>query len=122
MRATLDVARDEERGQLYVQIRTASDNSADDGSPYDFELAITGVFSLDPALLTSASQAVNLTQLNAPAVLYGIARGYVASATSLAPPGPFLLPVVNLVRALNKPTAQRRPRRVATAEESTPAR
>ena len=54
-----------------------------------------------------------LAILNAPAILHGIARGLIASATGLCVGGPFLLPTVNYVEVAKR-MARKRPRKSKT--------
>ena len=82
----------------YVDLRISSEDGDADGSQYDFALAIVGRFSVDPD--ATAEESDRLIALNAPAALYGIARGVLATMTGVGPLGPLLLPSVNLVAAL----------------------
>jgi hypothetical protein len=67
-------------------------------------ITLYGIFSLDP----KASDEIKdqLTQYNSVAILHGIARGVVVSATGSCPGGPFLLPVLNYQEIIETKIAQ----------------
>ena len=83
-----------------VLVRLVLESSASkyDESLYDFSLEMGAVFKVenddDPVSRR------RLIRYNAPAVLYGLARGYVASATAMALAPPLILPSVDLVEFL----------------------
>lgn len=56
-------------------------------------VTVWGIFSCSPDV--DADRRNQLMQYNTVAILHGIARGIIASATGSCPGGPFLLPVVN---------------------------
>ena len=56
-------------------------------------VTVWGIFSCSPHV--DQDQKNQLMQYNTVAILHGIARGLIASATGSCPGGPFLLPVVN---------------------------
>ncbi len=89
---------DDEAGVL-VRLALESSTSKHDGSPYDFALDVGAVFKIanddDPVSRR------RLIRYNAPAVLYGLARGYVASATAMGLTLPLMLPSVDLVEFLS---------------------
>ena len=62
------------------------------------DITLQGVFGLDAYTEVDPETLSQLLQFNAPAILHGIARGIVASATGSCLEGPFLIPVVNYRR------------------------
>lgn len=98
--AEIDIRAGDGPNERYVGLGIFSNDDAEDGSPYDFTASLLGLFSVGSE--ASADEAERLFELNAPAQLYGIARGALASASGLSPFGPLLLPSVNLVAALRR--------------------
>jgi preprotein translocase subunit SecB len=83
---------------VFVQLTLGSSNNRKDGSRHDFSLALVGSFEMSD--VPDVDQGRRLISINAPAMLYGVARGVLVSATALSPSGVLLLPSVNLVEAL----------------------
>lgn len=67
-------------------------------APYYIYLDITGFFSFTDG--TDEETVKKMIGLNAPVILYGVARGVVAQATANFRYGKFILPTVNFVDAL----------------------
>jgi preprotein translocase subunit SecB len=63
---------------------------------YSVELRISGYFSVHGE--ERDDLVYGMVNLNAPAILYGIARGIVAQFTAFAPAGPVMLPSVNFAQ------------------------
>ena len=56
-------------------------------------ITLWGVFATEPSLGETVKH--QLSEYNTVAILHGIARGVIVSATGSCPGGPFLLPVIN---------------------------
>lgn len=69
-------------------------------APYQIVLKITGFFSFKEG--TDEETIKKMISLNAPAMLYSIARGIVSQATAQSIHGKFILPTVNFVELLKK--------------------
>jgi len=69
-------------------------------SPYQIVLKITGLFSFKEG--TDEETIKKMINLNAPAMLYSIARGIVSQATAQSLHGKFILPTVNFVELIKK--------------------
>lgn len=82
---------------LFVRLRVKTQRTAKKIHPYEIDLTLVGRFSVS-AKANDDSLAHHLIQYNAPAILYGIARGVVASLTSFGHAGRFDLPSANFVR------------------------
>lgn len=78
-------------------------------------VALWGIFSCGPDL--AEDQKARLLRYNTVAILHGIARGIVASATGSCPGGPFLLPVVNYAEVIERKLAERQDRAERRDEE-----
>lgn len=98
VKASIEIAQSQQAERVKISLRLESSRSKTDGAPYDFSLEISGGFAIEPTV--DPDRRERLIALNAPSILYGIARGYVASATSMAPAASLQLPSVNLVAAL----------------------
>jgi preprotein translocase subunit SecB len=69
-------------------------------APYQILLKITGFFRFKEG--TDEETIKKLIGLNAPAMLYSIARGIVSQATAQSLHGKFILPAVNFVELIKK--------------------
>jgi preprotein translocase subunit SecB len=98
VKAAVDIAHSPETSRYNITLSLASSAARSDGAPYDFALVLSGNFTVKPG--ADEDRRERLIALNGPSILYGIARGYVASATSMAPASALQLPSVNLVAAL----------------------
>lgn len=70
------------------------------GAPYQFRLAMAGSFFF----LEGTTEEVQrrMIHVNGSSVLYGIARGIVAEATSHGQAGKYILPSINLLELLDR--------------------
>jgi len=69
-------------------------------APYQIVLKITGFFTFKEG--TDEETIKKMISLNAPAILYSIARGIVSQATAQSLHGKFILPTVNFVELLKR--------------------
>ncbi len=67
---------------------------------YSLDLKLLGFFSFDPGVDTHEID--HLIGLNAPSLLYGVARGIVAQSLSLTHAGRVILPSVNFVEIMRE--------------------
>lgn len=65
------------------------------GIPYEFRIKIYGVFTVSPHL--DEESQYRLLHLNGPAMLYGIARSAIATATGLGRKDKYILPSINVL-------------------------
>lgn len=95
---------------------------ADKNIPYEFELFIGGRIFASPTLKPEDLEKV--VNANAPALLYGVAREVVRSATSLGPYAAVILPSTNFIQepqktvATKKKAAKKKVARKATKKTS----
>ncbi len=87
-------ASSQEDGGVLLRLTISNTGDENDGSPYRFAVVLGGAFDVRTDI--DAKQASNLLRINAPAILYGVARGYLASITALARAGALLLPTANM--------------------------
>jgi len=73
---------------------------------YALNLRILGYFSFPAG--TSDQHVAHLIRLNAPAILYGVARGIAAQALALTSVGRVFLPSVNFVEIMKQRSERRR--------------
>lgn len=95
--------RDEGDRRVLLKLRVRYRPSPDDSMavPYQVDVLGEAFFSLSASEL-SVEEEQRLALFNGSAILYGLLRGYVAQATALAPNGPLILPVANLVPTLTR--------------------
>jgi preprotein translocase subunit SecB len=101
-----------EEGKVLIRLSLESERDGPSGLPYRFQATVAGRFSLREEV--PEDQRSRMVYINGSAILYGIARGAVATATALGPYGPVHLPTVNFVDLLERQPARRkgaRPRR-----------
>ena len=91
----MDFRWKEDGSGFLLRMFLESSESRGDGSPYSFSIDAVGAFGID-LLQLDAEEVIRLVALNSSAVLYGIVRGLITSATALGSHGPLLLPTVNL--------------------------
>lgn len=103
-----DVQQDEEIAQDYrlgMRIRLAANGyTAEENAPYAVDLTIVGYFTLAEGIADDVRH--RMIFLNAPSILFGIARGLAGQATGASKHGQFVLPTVNFVE-IEKVRAQR---------------
>jgi preprotein translocase subunit SecB len=73
---------------------------------YALDLDVLGFFSFPEG--TSEHHVAHLIRLNAPSILYGVARGIAAQALALTPAGRVFLPSVNFVEIMKQRSERRR--------------
>ena len=95
VKATIDFSMSDDASSFLMRLFLESSSARGDGSPYDFKSESVARFALDEGV--EGEEAGRLISKNAAAVLYGVVRGFVATATALGPHGPLFLPTVNLV-------------------------
>lgn len=84
----------DEPKQHLVRITVRTPRSTRYEQPFDVELTLLGQFSFSEPLDDDSANA--LLRFNAPAILFGVARGMVSLLTSLTEVGRWNLPTVNL--------------------------
>ena len=99
-----------EDGNSYLVTLIVESLPLRDPRPYSFAISLAGTFSFAPG--TDEHMRSILIEGNAPAILYGVARGAIASITGLGPHGPLFLPSVNF-----SASRKTRPRRRKLDEE-----
>lgn len=91
--------------------------------PPSLRLQMAGFFSLESG--TDEHQALHLISLNAPSILYGIARGIIVQSLALTAIDKYILPSVNFIEVMRQREAQgamKDPRRVGrTARRRAPS-
>lgn len=75
-------------------------NKNDDNSPYYILMKLSGFFSY--ADETDDDYIKKTIALNAPSILYGVARGIIAQVTGNYEYGKFILPAVNFIEILKR--------------------
>ena len=70
------------------------------GAPYHFRLQLFGQFEFLEG--TSTETQHRMIHVNGSSILYGVARGVLAEATSQARAGKYILPAINLIELLEK--------------------
>lgn len=80
---------------LHKVAMVVSSFDPNDNAPYIFALAIAGFFRFNDEV--NEETRMKMLWLNAPSILYGLARGYFFQATSAGLHGGALLPTVNFV-------------------------
>ena len=70
------------------------------GAPYQFRLQLLGQFEFLEG--TSTETQHRMIHVNGSSILYGVARGVLAEATSQARAGKYILPAINLIELLEK--------------------
>lgn len=92
-----------------VLIRLSFQSELDDAKrlPYRFQATVAGRFSL--AEDVPEDQRDRMVYINGTAILYGIARGALATVTALGPYGPVHLPTINFVDLLDRRPGRKKP-------------
>lgn len=96
-----------------VRLTISSDTSEASIAVYNFSLTLAGNFAVAEGTPDEAKK--RLIHLNGPAILYGVARGVLASITGISAHGPIHLPSVNFIDLLEPP---RRPPRKRTPKKA----
>ena len=106
--ADFDWWKPERKGDSMIMLRVDCYPEAQTPTPRFLHVgvALWGVFSCSPEL--AADQKDRLLRFNTVAILHGIARGIIASASGSCPGGPFLLPVVNYAEVIERKLAEGR--------------
>jgi preprotein translocase subunit SecB len=82
--------------RINMQIQLAAKGyTVEENAPYTVDLTIVGYFTLAEGI--SDEQTQRMIFLNAPSILFGIARGIAGQATGASRHGQFVLPTVNFV-------------------------
>ena len=83
--------------QLVMPVKIADRTTLHEtNEPYALQVSAVGLFRF--AAGTDDDLIARMVHLNAPAMLYGLVRGYVAQTTANAENGTYLLPVFNFVQ------------------------
>jgi len=85
---------------IQMVINVNKTKKAFETAAYQIVLKITGFFSFKEG--TDEETIKKMISLNAPAILYSIARGIVSQTTAQSVHGKFILPTVNFVELLKK--------------------
>jgi len=102
IRFSAECAPDQDTGSFTVRVHIRSRRRRAGNVPHTFEASLAGSFSF-PGNGTELSESdERLLRFNAPAILYGIARGLLFAATAPAVYGPVMLPSGNLVAVLSE--------------------
>ena len=98
-RYSVNIFDNEEDSNLYrVQLRLRSERSSKNSEDRHFDVLLSGVFSFPPDEF-SLDERQPFLHLNAPAILYGIARGLIASMSGAGSLDALQLPSANFVHA-----------------------
>ena len=98
-RYSVNVFDNEEDPNLYrVQLRLRSERSSANPDYRHFDVLLSGVFSFPDGEFTMEERQPFL-HLNAPAILYGVARGLIASVSGVGSLDSLQLPSANFVHA-----------------------
>lgn len=107
--AITDKANSETAFKVEMNYSAGSLKKQPKGMPYYLSFSITGLFSLPEK--TDNTTKSNLKNLNAPSILYGIARGIVSQITASGIHGKLILPAVNFVELINQGKREQIPRK-----------
>lgn len=99
----------EDSRHFLIRLNVKSQGESGQRAPYGFEAAVAGEFSLAEDI--PDDQRDRMVRINGTAILYGIARGVLATVTGMGLHGPVHLPSINFVGLLEPPT---KPRKRAT--------
>jgi len=95
-----------EKGKVLIRLSFESERDGPNRLPYQVRATVAGTFSL--AEDVPEDQRDRLVYINGTAILYGIARGALATVTALGRYGPVHLPTVNFVDLLQRQPARRK--------------
>lgn len=95
-----DILRHDKNPLLFKLSMFIEFNKNDNNSPYYILMKLNGFFSYADG--TDDDYIKKTIALNAPSILYGVARGIVAQATGNCEYGKFILPAVNFVEILKR--------------------
>ena len=104
----------EDSRHILIRLSLKSGGKTGEGGPYHFETTIVGKFSLEDEV--PEDQRHRLIYINGTAILYGVARGVVATVTGMGRHGPIHLPSINFTELAERPP---RPRKRATGSRQT---
>jgi preprotein translocase subunit SecB len=96
----------EDSRHFRIRLKVKSGGKAGEGGPYRFETTVVGEFSLADEV--PDDQRHLLTYINSTAILYGVARGVVATLTGMGPHGPIHLPSINFTGLVQRPPTPRK--------------
>lgn len=85
-----------------LKLHIAIDNKAGKIAPYDIDIEVAGIFSIQQNSNIPVSEHENFIIVNGCAVLYGAIRDQVLTLTSRSARGPLMLPTVNFLDHLKK--------------------
>lgn len=105
-----------EKTGVLVRLRLTSPRTAKKNRGYTFALTVVGVFDLSRPIEDEDEESLDnhFVQFNTVSILYGLARGFLTTATAICLNGPVQLPSANFV--LSERKAQER---TATAPART---
>jgi len=96
----------EDSPHFRIRLTVKSGGKTGEGGPYRFETTVVGQFSLADEV--PEEQRHLLTYINSTAILYGVARGVVATVTGMGPHGPIHLPSINFTGLAERPPKTRK--------------
>lgn len=101
-RVEVDILRAEDEARFMVpfSVRINQKSAEFSRRGYALDIKLVGYFSFDPG--TDEEAMGRLITINAPAILYGVARGIAAQAFALTNAGRMLLPSVNFVEIMDR--------------------
>lgn len=97
-----DIFQNEENRLLYKVTMVIEIGRSRNNSPYYIFLKLSGIFSYEKN--TNKEYIDKTINLNAPSMLYGIARGVISQITASSLYGKFILPSVNFIEILKRKT------------------
>ena len=111
IKASIEVRRrgPEPEFMISMTVEVNKEKQAFLASRYYVLVSIAGYFSFAPNVDETTIE--RMIGLNAPSILYGIARGVVAQTTGNCRYGKFILPTVNFVELTKKETSEKRTKR-----------
>lgn len=109
-----------EGGKVLIRLSFQSERQDANLLPYRFQATVAGRFSL--AEDVPEDQRERMVYINGPAILYGVARGAVATVTALGRYGPVHLPTVNFLHLLEREPARRKAAKAKGGKRATTRR
>lgn len=92
----LDEKQDDSK-QFALKLHIVIANKSGKIAPYDIDIEVAGIFSIQPNSNIPVSERENFVIANGCAVLYGAIRDQVLTLTSRSARGPLMLPTVNFL-------------------------
>lgn len=95
-----DILKSEKKSLLFKIPMVIEINKNNNNSPYQIFMRLNGFFCYPEG--TEENYINKTIGLNAPSILYGVARGIIAQVTANYEYGKFIIPAVNLIEILKK--------------------